>query len=171
MPTALSLLSKPIDVPNKITAFDAMDYVVTETLFYFCFTAIFALVLFGMVALALLVYRAIANRGSRLSVLRRFALILGAVIVLGWPADFVWVFLFSGRWYLDRDHVYGFSPLFPFRLDTWCGDRFIGHGSYLTIEAAWLVFAVVVWLVAVKLVQQLAKHTKTDDSTPHVLAK
>ena len=60
----------------------------------------------------------------------------------------------SGRWYLDRDHVFGFSPLLPFRLDTQCGDQFIGNGSYLTMEAAWLALAAVVWFVAFKFVQK-----------------
>ena len=133
-----------------------LDEIGMETLFYFLFTLIFAAVLIVLVALALLAYRVVAGARGQLSVLRRFALIVGAVMVLGWPADFLWILLFSGRWYLDRDHVYGFSPLWPFQLDTVCGDHFIGHGSYLTIEAAWLVFAAVLWLIAVKFVQKLS---------------
>src|SRR6266404_1308848 len=131
-----------------------LDGIFMETLFYFLFTLIFATVLLVIVALVLLSYRVIAGARGQLSILRRFALILGAVIVLGCPADFLWMLLFPGRWYLDRDHVYGFSPLWPFRLDTVCGDHFIGHGSYLTIEAAWSVFAAVVWLAAAQLARK-----------------
>jgi hypothetical protein len=133
-----------------------LDEIAAETLFYFLFTLIFATVLLMIVALALLAYRVIAGSRGQLSILRRFAFILGAVVVLGLPADFLWMLLFPGRWYLDRDHVYGFCPLMPFRLDTVCGDHFIGHGSYLTIEAAWLVLAAAVWIVGVKVVQKLA---------------
>ena len=137
-----------------------LDGIFMETLFYFLFTLILATVLFVIVALVLLTYRVIAGARGQLSILRRFALILGAVIVLGWPADFLWMLLFPGRWYLDRDHVYGFSPLWPFRLDTVCGDHFIGHGSYLTIEAAWLVFAAAVWLVAAHLARKVSSYKK-----------
>ena len=137
-----------------------LDGILEETLFYFLFTLIFAAVLLVVVALALLTYRAIAGARVQLSILRRFALILGVVIVLGWPADFLWMLLFPGRWYLDKDHVYGFSPLWPFQLDTVCGDHFVGHGSYLTIEAAWLVFAAVVWLIAAQLARKVSSHKK-----------
>ena len=137
-----------------------MDEIGIETLFYFLFTLIFAAVLLVVVALALLTYRATAGARGQLSILRRFALILGAVIVFGWPVDFLWMLLFPGRWYLDKDHVYGFSPLCPFQLDTVCGDHFIGHGSYLTIEAAWLAFAGVVWVTAVQLARKVSSHKK-----------
>jgi len=90
--------------------------------------------------------------------LRRFALLLGAVIIFGLPVDFLWILLFSGRWYLDRDHVYGFSPFAPFQLDTQCGDQFIGDGSYLTMETAWFVLAAVVWFIAAKSIQKLSPH-------------
>lgn len=126
-----------------------------EILCYFFFTLIFASIHLVIVALVLLTYRLVAGARGQLSIFRRFALILGAVIVLGLPADFLWILLFPGRWYLDRDHVFGFSPLWPFSLDTACGDHFIGHGSYLTIEAAWLLFAAVVWLVAVQLARKV----------------
>ncbi len=138
-----------------------LDEIAMETLCYLLFTLIFATVLLVIVALVLLTYRVIAGARGQLSTLRRFALIVGAVLVLGWPADFLWMLLFPGRWYLDRDHVYGFSPLWPFQLDTACGDHFIGHGSYLTIEGAWLVFAAVVWLMAAQLARKVSSHKES----------
>jgi hypothetical protein len=137
-----------------------LEEILMETLCYFLFTLIFATALLVVAAFALLTYRVVAGARGQLGALRRFGLILGAVIVLGWPADFLWMLLFPGRWYLDRDHVYGFSPLWPFQLDTVCGDHFIGHVSYLTIEAAWLVFAVVVWFVAAKLARKVSSYKK-----------
>jgi hypothetical protein len=127
-----------------------------EVFFYGLFTMLFATVLFVVVALSLLAYGIVARTRVPLSMLRRFVLFLGAVVVIGLPVDFLWIFLFSGRWFLDRDHVYGFSPLCPFRLDTQCGDQFIGHGSYLTIEAAWLLSAAMVWFIAFKFVQKVS---------------
>ena len=132
-----------------------------EILFYLLFTVIAATVLFMVVAFVLFIYRVITRTKTPSRPLRRFALLLGAVIVIGLPVDFLWVFLFSGRWYLDRDHVYGFSPLAPFQLDTQCGDQFIGNGSYLTMEAAWLVLAGAVWFIAIKSVQKLSCHKTT----------
>jgi hypothetical protein len=126
-----------------------------ETLFYSVLTLIVATALLAIVALALLAHGLIAGAKGQLNVLRRFALILGAVVVLGFPADFLWILLFPGRWYVDKDHVFGFSPLLPFRLDTQCGAHFIGHGSYLAIEAAWLLFAAAVWLAGVELARKL----------------
>ena len=134
----------------------APNDMVMETFCYFLFTLLFAAVLLVAVALVLLTYGNIARTKAPLNTLRRFVLLLGAVTIVGWPLDFLWMLLFSGRWYLDKDHVYGFSPLIPFQLDTQCGDQFIGYGSYVTIEAAWLAFAVVGWFIAVKFVQKIS---------------
>jgi len=136
----------------------SLEEIGIETLCYFFFTLIFATAILVVAALVLLIDRLIAGARGQLRIFRRFALILGAVIVLGLPADFLWMLLFPGRWYLDRDHVYGFTPLWPFQLDTMCGDHFIGHGSYLTVEAAWLTFAAAVWLVAAQLARKVFSH-------------
>ena len=126
-----------------------------ETEGYLMFSLLFAAAILVAATVVLLACALLARTWNPLNKVRCFALFLGVVVIVGLPADFLWMLLFPGHWYLDKDHVYGFCPLWPFQLDTVCGDHFIGHGSYLTIEAAWLVFAAVVWLVAAKLARKV----------------
>ena len=96
---------------------------------------------------------------SGIAIVRRrlglVAIFLVTLVTLGLVSNAAWMLLFPGRLYVDRDLLFGFSPLLPFTLDQACDGHLLPGVSYTMMHGLWLVFAIATWTAAAKITRRL----------------
>ncbi len=80
--------------------------------------------------------------------LKKVALLVCLVALVGAVGDIMWFFVFAGRLYVDPDPIVAFSPFIPFSVDSASGGHLLGGTTWVQAVLLWTAFATVCWITA-----------------------
>lgn len=141
-----------------------------ECMGYFTLMGLVHLVCFviGCLVLAAL---AIRQRGTFFRRVRRFALFIGLLLVVGSVSNGFWSCSIWGRLYFSTDYVFDFTPFWPITqrvIDAPFGDmrgQLLGV-SLFQLQLVWLLFAAGTWTAAILLYRLICKRSSANQSVP-----
>ena len=125
-----------------------------ETVFYLTFGSATILVLVLGAALVLSPFASRRRDDWYTRAILRFTLLLAVALVVGIPANIIFVAAFRYRYYVPGDPTVDWLPFVPsggWVIDPGFGGRFINGGSPQLLRVLWLVLAAPVWFIAWRL--------------------
>jgi hypothetical protein len=107
----------------------------------------------ALAALLTLTFLSSVALGARRAVSLAKQVSVFALVLFAWglPANVGFTLVMRGRFYADHDPLVDWLPWFPsgsWIIDWSCGGQYLGGGTAWMIAAAWVVFALPVWALA-----------------------
>lgn len=139
---------------------NAPELIAVETMFYLVFGLVAAAALVVVAAVGLLPLRRLRGTKWYVRAVLNFTSLLGVALLVGIPANALFVAVLRYRYYVPGDPTVDWLPFIPsgsWVIDPAFGGRFINGGSAELLTAGWLGLAIPVWLVAWQLHRRILR--------------